>query len=70
MSFYGACRKGEKFCIVTEYCAKRDLEAVLFKQQLSLQQKIQILKNIAFGMKAAHKRKFIHRDLKLSNILV
>ena len=41
-----------------------------FKGSLGLQQKLNIFKEIASGIKAIHEKKLVHRDLKPENILI
>ncbi len=52
--------------LALEYVAGQELRAVL--SELSLQQKIDVMRQAAEGLKAAHKENLVHRDLKPENI--
>ena len=72
--FLGAC-KGEKFCIVTEYCKGNTLFNLLHERhsvKLSWKQRISFAKDIANGMNFLHECNppIIHRDLKSLNLLL
>mmetsp|Transcript_2619 Transcript_2619/g.6290 ORF Transcript_2619/g.6290 Transcript_2619/m.6290 type:complete len:657 (+) Transcript_2619:174-2144(+) len=71
--FMGACTKGKELMIVTEHLPT-DLETLFIteKRKIPLYQKLKMLKDAALGMNWLHCSDpiFIHRDLKLSNLLV
>jgi len=59
------------FFMVMEYIKGPTLEKVLEKERvLSLEQALDLAKQIAYGVDHAHKNKIIHRDLRPSNIIV
>lgn len=54
-----------------EMCTKGPLTNVILRKEIrKLEQKVQVLLQIADGMRFLHERKVIHRDLKCDNILV
>jgi serine/threonine protein kinase len=71
--FMGACLEKNNLAIVTEY-VPFDLESLLEKKEkeMSIIQKVTIMKEIALGMNWLHSFKppIIHRDLKPNNILL
>lgn len=77
--FLGACTSGDGYRIVTDLMPK-DLETLFLKEeaskppatQLSVFDRLKMLKHAALGMNWLHCSNpvFIHRDLKLSNLLV
>jgi serine/threonine protein kinase len=69
---YGVSIDGTQPIIVMEYCAGGSLDKVLFdeKQQISLEQKIKWVQEIAEGVKHLHKHNIVHRDLAARNILL
>jgi len=72
--FLGACTSGDEYRIVTDLMPK-DLETLFLKEKakgFSLYDRIKMLKHAALGMNWLHCSNpvFIHRDLKLSNLLV
>eukprot|EP00009_Paramoeba_aestuarina_P002419 CAMPEP_0201508716 /NCGR_PEP_ID=MMETSP0161_2-20130828/1986_1 /ASSEMBLY_ACC=CAM_ASM_000251 /TAXON_ID=180227 /ORGANISM="Neoparamoeba aestuarina, Strain SoJaBio B1-5/56/2" /LENGTH=515 /DNA_ID=CAMNT_0047903459 /DNA_START=93 /DNA_END=1640 /DNA_ORIENTATION=- len=72
--FLGACTSGEDYRIVTDLMPK-DLETLFLKEKakgLSVFDRVKMLKHAALGMNWLHCSNpvFIHRDLKLSNLLV
>ncbi|KEP64322.1 UNVERIFIED_CONTAM: Tyrosine kinase-like (TKL) protein [Hammondia hammondi] len=83
ISLYGRChlRPGEEALII-EYCKKGSLDALVFPRDnerrggpklwkaLSRPKLVQIFIDVAKGMAHVHSRNILHRDLKLSNILL
>ncbi|RQX68637.1 Tyrosine kinase-like (TKL) protein [Toxoplasma gondii CAST] len=83
ISLYGRChlRPGEEALII-EYCKKGSLDALVFPREnerrggpklwkaLSRPKLVQIFIDVAKGMAHVHSRNILHRDLKLSNILL
>mmetsp|Transcript_16662 Transcript_16662/g.24878 ORF Transcript_16662/g.24878 Transcript_16662/m.24878 type:complete len:544 (+) Transcript_16662:58-1689(+) len=73
--FMGACTQGDEVMIVTPIMPT-DLETLLIQkksdQPISLYQRLRMMKDAALGMNWLHESNpvFIHRDLKLSNLLV
>lgn len=60
---------GESF-IVMEYVAGRELGALVESRELTFDKSIAIALRIASGLKAAHDRGVVHRDIKSANIMV
>ena len=67
--FYGITVDKESLFIVTEKC-EDNLEHYLKTAVLSPQSQLKLLLQIARGMEYVHSLGIVHRDLKLSNILV
>eukprot|EP00007_Cunea_sp_BSH-02190019_P003786 CAMPEP_0174239006 /NCGR_PEP_ID=MMETSP0417-20130205/13160_1 /TAXON_ID=242541 /ORGANISM="Mayorella sp, Strain BSH-02190019" /LENGTH=614 /DNA_ID=CAMNT_0015317901 /DNA_START=276 /DNA_END=2116 /DNA_ORIENTATION=- len=72
--FMGACTTGDELMLVTTLMPM-DLDRLFLKEKredLSLFQRIKMLRDAALGMRWLHESDpiFIHRDLKLSNLLV
>jgi serine/threonine protein kinase/tetratricopeptide (TPR) repeat protein len=60
---------GEIF-IVMEFIKGRELHDIIRDGQLSIEQVVEIGKQIASGLQAAHAKGIVHRDIKSSNIMV
>ena len=58
-----------RFCIVTEFC-ESNLSEYHLVQNLSPLKKLTMCYQIVSAIKAAHKHKIMHRDLKPDNILI
>ncbi len=57
--------------IAMEYIVGRDLQAVIKqKQELTFEQKVEIILQITKGLDAAHQKGIIHRDIKPANIRI
>ncbi|OVE77756.1 hypothetical protein BVX99_01660 [bacterium F16] len=56
--------------ILMEFFDGMNLKAYLKKNKLNFEQKMHILKQIAFALSIIHEKDICHRDLKLSNILI
>jgi len=69
---YGLSIDGTQPVIVMEYCAGGSLDKWLYdqRQQISDQQKIRWVHEIAMGMSHLHKHNIVHRDLAARNILL
>jgi hypothetical protein len=69
---YGVSIDGTQPIIVMEYCTGGSLDKLLFDtaQQISHEQKIRWVHEIALGMCHLHKHNIVHRDLAARNILL
>jgi predicted Ser/Thr protein kinase len=69
---YGVSIDGTQPIIVMEYCGGGSLDKVLFdrEEQISNEQKIRWVYEIALGMRHLHKHNIVHRDLAARNILL
>ena len=68
--YYGTSVISGRVGIVMEYVALGSLESLMSKEVLSGSLKIRYVREICYGMRYLHSMKIIHRDLKLSNVLV
>ncbi len=60
---------GEMF-IVMEFIAGRELKSLIDDRQSSIEDCVNYVSQIAEGLKAAHNKGIVHRDIKCSNIMV
>jgi hypothetical protein len=69
---YGVSIDGTQPIIVMEYCAGGSLDKLLYdtEEQISNEQKIRWIREIAEGMSHLHKYNIVHRDLAARNILL
>lgn len=57
--------------LVMEYVAGEDLQKAMARgRPMGLEEKVQILYEVADGLYAAHKQKIIHRDIKPANVML
>jgi hypothetical protein len=61
---------GGQLALLMEYVDGPDLAALLARERLALPEALVLFRQIVSGVAAAHARGLIHRDLKLSNVLV
>ncbi|MDZ7720214.1 MAG: protein kinase [Balneolaceae bacterium] len=59
-----------ELCIVLEYVKGDELKDVIDENKLTPEDKIEIAIDIAEGIKAAHEKGIVHRDIKSRNIMV
>ncbi len=69
ITVYDAGKVNDHYYIVMEYISGGDLASKIAKQQLTFEQKIEIVKQIANALGYSYSKGFIHRDVKPENIL-
>lgn len=68
---YEVVREPSHCYIVTEYCNEGDLSSILKKKRKMTEQEVTpIIKDIVNGFLEIGEKNFLHRDLKLANILM
>jgi serine/threonine protein kinase len=72
VGMYGVSIDGTQPIIVMEYCAGGSLDTLLYdrEEQISEEQKIRWVNEVAMGMSHLHKYNIVHRDLAARNILL
>lgn len=61
---------GDRAYLVMEYVEGTSLDVVLRRRRLSLQEVVQVVKQVGRALEAAHREGIVHRDLNPRNILV
>jgi TolA-binding protein/predicted Ser/Thr protein kinase len=61
---------GDRAFLVMEYVEGTSLDVVLRRRRLSLQEVVQVVKQVGRALEAAHREGIVHRDLNPRNILV
>ena len=56
--------------VVMEYVEGETLQALYNREKVSIEQSAQIIRQIAEGLRFAHKQNIVHRDLKPANIMI
>ena len=70
VEYYGTSVIEGRLGIVMEFMALGSLEGLMSKKVLSSELKIRYVREICYGMRYLHSMNIIHRDLKLTNVLV
>jgi predicted Ser/Thr protein kinase len=72
VQLYGVSLDGPQPVIIMEYCAGGSLDKLLFdtNKKLSIEYKIELIRNVAAGLHHLHKHNIVHRDLAARNILL
>ena len=70
VEYYGTSVIEGRLGIVMEFMPLGSLEGLMSKKVLSSELKIRYVREICYGMKYLHSMNIIHRDLKLTNVLV
>ena len=70
VEYYGTSVIEGRLGIVMEFVGLGSLEGLMSKKVLSSELKIRYVREICYGMKYLHSMNIIHRDLKLTNVLV
>ena len=70
VEYYGTSVIEGRLGIVMEFIPLGSLEGLMSKKVLSSELKIRYVREICYGMKYLHSMNIIHRDLKLTNVLV
>lgn len=70
IKFYGISETKELLGIVLEYCECTLYDIIEKRIRIPLKQKIDYLIQIIDGLEHLHQRNYIHRDIKLENILL
>ena len=68
--YYGTSVVEGRLGIVMEYVPLGSLERLMTTKVMSVGLKIRYVREICYGMRYLHSENIIHRDLKLSNVLV
>jgi predicted Ser/Thr protein kinase len=70
VQLFGISIDGPQPVLVLEYCAGGSLDRLLFGGDQPLDNKVNLVKGIARGMRHLHRHNIIHRDLAARNILL
>ena len=70
VEYYGTSVIEGRLGIVMEFMPLGSLEGLMSKKVLSSELKIRYVREICYGMRYLHSMNIIHRDLKLTNVLV
>ena len=69
-AIHGREERGPLHYLVLEYVPGRTLHEVLEKGPLDVEQALDVMRQIAEGLEAAHEAGLVHRDLKPSNVKI
>lgn len=71
VNVYDVGREGRRYYIVMEYVPGTDLRRLIQERApLPVQQALEIARQIAAGVGAAHRKGIVHRDIKPGNVLI
>eukprot|EP00833_Pecoramyces_ruminatium_P004752 jgi/Orpsp1_1/1178784/evm.model.c7180000066730.2 len=70
LHFYGAYHYGKNPFIISEYCNKGTVKRYTGNESVTVNQKLQIMHDIAIGIYHLHQCHIIHGDIKSSNVLI
>ncbi|MDQ7028871.1 MAG: protein kinase [Ardenticatenia bacterium] len=71
VNVYDVGREGRRYYIVMEYVPGTDLRRFLQQRgQLPVREALEIARQIAAGVGAAHRKGIVHRDIKPGNVLI
>ena len=69
-TIYSIEESGEEIFIVMEYINGQELKKKIESNKLSIDESLKIIEQISLGLKAAHIKGIVHRDIKSSNIMI
>ena len=69
-TIYSIEETGDEVFIVMEFIDGRELKDKIAEGPVKIEESLDIAKKIADGLKAAHSKGIVHRDIKSSNIMI
>jgi len=70
LQFYGASHVSQHPFIISEYCSQGTVKSYIHREDVNINQKLQIMHDIAIGIYHLHNNRIIHGDLKSDNVLI